>query len=109
MRAGDVELPGVPRVRLRRPEDRLTDHDRFAEEPVCVHRTPERPLGGHAYRVGRHWQIGNAEALKVARPSFLVGKSPPLVRRQSLDQRSGHACPCEGGGHVRAGTPGPRR
>jgi len=44
---------------------------------------------GHAYRVGRHWQIGNAEALKMARPSFLVGKSPPLVRGQVLEQRSG--------------------
>jgi hypothetical protein len=85
----DVELPRVPRVRLRRPEGRLADHDRFAEEPVCVHCTPQRPLGGRAYRVGRHWQIGNDEALKVARPSLLVGKSPPLVRRQSLDQRSG--------------------
>jgi hypothetical protein len=43
---------------------------------------PGQALGGHAYWVGRHRQIDNAEALKMARPSFLVGKSPPLVRGQ---------------------------
>jgi len=94
----DVELPRV-----------VADHHRLAEEAVCVHRTPQRPLGGDAHRIGRHCQIGNAEALKMARPGFFIGKLPPLVRGQSLDQRSGQACPSEGGGHVHAYSPGPRR
>jgi hypothetical protein len=56
---------------------------------MCIHRPPQRPFGGDAHRVGRHCQIGNAEALKMPRPGFLIGKLPPLVLGQSLDQRSG--------------------
>ena len=72
----DVELPRL-----------VTDHHRLAQEPMCVHLPPPRPLGGHAHRIGSHLQAGYAEARKMACPSFLVGKSPPLVRGHSLDQR----------------------
>jgi len=74
----DVELPRV-----------VTDHHRLAQEPMGIDRPPQRPLGGYAHRIGRHGQIGNAEALKMPRPGFLIGKLPPLVRGQSLEQRSG--------------------
>ena len=74
----DVELPGV-----------VTDHHRVAQEPVCAHRTPQRSLGGDAHRVGRHLQTGQTELFKMIQPGSVIGKLAPLMRGQSLDQRSG--------------------
>jgi hypothetical protein len=74
----DIELPGV-----------VADHDRFAQEPVCAHRAPQRALGGDAHRVGRHLQTGQAELLKMVQPRFLIDKLPLLMRDKSLDERSG--------------------
>ena len=59
----DVELPRV-----------VADHHRLAQEPMCIDRPPQRPLGGDAYRIRRHGQTGNAEALKMLRPGLLIGK-----------------------------------
>ncbi len=74
----DVELSRV-----------VADHYRLAQEPMCIDRTPQRPLCGDAHRIRRHCQTGNAEALKMPHPSLLIGKLPPLVHGQSLDERSG--------------------
>jgi hypothetical protein len=73
----DVELPCV-----------VADHDRLAQEPMCIDRTPQRPLSGDTHRIRRHCQTGNAEVLKMPHPSLLIGKLPQLVRGQSLDERS---------------------
>ena len=56
---------------------------------MCAHCTPQRALGGDAYRVGRHMQTGNAELLKMAHPGFVIGKLALLMRGQLLDERSG--------------------
>ena len=56
----DVELPGV-----------VADHHRLAEEPVCIDRPPQRPLGGDAYRIGR----------QVHKPSFQLGTRGRTDRR----------------------------
>ena len=40
------KLPGAPRVRLRRPEDRLADNHHVAQQPVCVDTAPQRRFGG---------------------------------------------------------------
>jgi hypothetical protein len=55
---------------------------------MCIDRTPQRPLRGDTHRIRRHCQTGNAEVLKMLHPSLLIGKLPPLVRGQSLDERS---------------------
>ena len=66
----------------------VVSDDRLAQEPMCIDRTPQRPLSGDAHGIRRHCQSGNAEALKMPRPRLLIGKLPLLVRGQSLDERS---------------------
>ena len=50
--AAHGELPGIPRVRLRRPEGRLAQHHGIAQEAVRVDAAPDRPFGGDLHRIG---------------------------------------------------------
>jgi hypothetical protein len=86
----DVELPRV-----------VADHHRLAQEPMCIDRPPQRPLGGDAYRIRRHCQTGNAEALKMRVQACSSANCRRLCvasRWTSVPARACSAC-----------TPGPHR
>jgi len=75
---------GLPRV--------VTDHHRRAQEPMCIHRLHSAASEATCTGVGRHWRIGNAEALEMAHPGFLISELPPPMHGQPLNQCSGRAC-----------------
>src|SRR5437763_16468754 len=65
----DGELPGVPRVRLRRPEGRLADNHPLTQKLVRLNAAPQRALGGDLYRIGGERQRWDAKSLDMRLPA----------------------------------------
>ena len=81
----DAELAGV-----------VGDDDGLAEQALGLDRAPQRRFAGHAHRVGRDPQIGEAERAQVAHPFLARAKDPRRMAGEPVDDRLGQIA----GAHV---------
>jgi hypothetical protein len=74
----DIELSGI-----------IAEHDSVAEEFMRLDAAPQSALGGDAYWIGCHVQLGEAKPVKIRHPCGLISEACPRFGPQADDQWRG--------------------